>query len=150
MKTNFIIQTHLTKCTSKISVLESLAGVLAEQVHQPYEEVFESLMARESVSDTALENGLALPHLISKNCQVAQVCIATLEEEVVDWICLDASKVELLLCLIIPRNYSEQTEGISQMIAVIQAVADSHFVESIRGLTAESVKEKLVERLENG
>lgn len=143
MKNEFFIHICITQCTSKVEVLKKLADKLAENLQQiRAQEIFEEMLAREMISDTALEKGLALPHFIHEDNKV-QLCIVTLANEIHDWNCLDGSKVKLLLCLIIPKEYDEQTEGIAQLVKVMQKLADSEFVATLIDAPSKVIEEKL-------
>lgn len=147
MKNSLLEYTHLTQCCSKKQVLRSLANFLAQTSSERSDVIFENLLEREQVADTALEKGVALPHFVHEKNKEARILVATLEKSIPDWSCLDGSKVSLLICLVLPKEYTKQTPGIDQVIMVMKYLADSDLIASLIDRPAIEIADKLTKCL---
>lgn len=143
MKNKLLEYTHLTQCSSKRQVLRSLANFLTQTSSQGPDVIFENLLEREQVADTALEKGIALPHFVHEENKEARILVATLDKSIPDWSCLDGSNVSLLICLVLPKEYTRQTKGIVQVITMMKYLADSDFIASFADRPAIEIADKL-------
>lgn len=96
---------------SKNQAIRFLIHELAEAGKISSEEAFyEAVIAREGLSPTGFEGGLAIPHGKSDSVREASFAIATLTKPITDWESIDpANKVELVILLAIPSAEAGST-----------------------------------------
>lgn len=99
------------KETTKEDVIWSLVESLYEQGYiTSKEEYFETVLARENVSATGMEAGLAIPHGKSSAVKKAGFAVARLSTPIDDWESIDPNnKVELIFLLAIPEGEAGST-----------------------------------------
>ncbi|MFG6115966.1 fructose-specific PTS transporter subunit EIIC [Halobacillus sp. MO56] len=99
------------KETTKEEVIWSLVESLYEQGYiTSKEEYFETVLAREKVSATGMEAGLAIPHGKSSAVKKAGFAVARLSTPIDDWESIDPNnKVELIFLLAIPEGEAGST-----------------------------------------
>lgn len=94
--------------TSKKRVLEEAAKLLARGDNTPdSEQIYERLMERERLGSTGLANGVALPHARMPGVEAASGAFIRLAEPV-DFDALDGKPVDLIFCLLVPEQATQE------------------------------------------
>ena len=91
---------------TKDEAIRALIGKLGEagKLHSE-EEFYQAVIAREKLSATGLEGGLAIPHGKSEAVKEAAFAIATVEKPISDWESIAPdNQVELVVLLAIPKE----------------------------------------------
>ncbi|WP_281165182.1 PTS sugar transporter subunit IIA [Liquorilactobacillus sicerae] len=66
--------------------------------------IFNAFEARENQSSTGMQNGIAMPHAISKDIQYSGVIYVSLIKPLSDWPTFDDSHVDKVIALLAPKN----------------------------------------------
>lgn len=135
MQTDFFLGHNLClKGISKDKALNHIALFLSKELEADTECVYSSILQRENVSNTGLEKGIALPHAVLPNESIsrAYVAIVTFSPPVSNWLCLDDTLVEKAICLVVPENTDNTTQGIKELTLMFQSLADDDVVNSIK------------------
>lgn len=131
MGTDFFLCTDLKGNLMKEDVLNQLSLFLSDKMKADSKIVLKSMKTREEIVSTALEKGIAVPHAFIPGLSEAHVCVLKCEKEISDWICLDDSLVQVVICMVLPEVYDEHTKGIANLTKLFQQLADSSFLEKI-------------------
>lgn len=121
-------QVHVT---SKKRVLETISHIIANNSATSLSatEIFDSLIARERLGTTAIDNGVAIPHGRLKNNAQTIGAFVQLSEGI-DCDALDRKDVQLLFALLVPE---ESTEEHLQLLArLAQMFSDAQLREQLR------------------
>ena len=94
--------------TSKKSVLEALAGLIAEdQPEVTPTEVFDSFIARERLGSTGLGHGVAIPHCRVNTASAARAALIRTDQPV-DFDAIDGEPVDLFFALAVPAESTQE------------------------------------------
>jgi len=91
---------------SRDELLHAAAGLLAPRAGVPAREVYEHLLARESLGSTALGHGVALPHARMRIGKPVAVFLRT--RAAIDYQAPDARPVRFFLVLLVPMEAVER------------------------------------------
>ncbi|RMC39178.1 MULTISPECIES: PTS sugar transporter subunit IIA [unclassified Lactobacillus] len=126
--------------TNQKSTFQEIATSIAKIMKIDSDEVLASLESREKVNNTALVQGLALPHIILKENFSPWLYVFTSDKCIADWDCLDDSKVKILICLVIPQKVNQQDDNFKKIRHVISKLAEDDIVSQIsKAKTAKQV-----------
>lgn len=94
---------------SKKRALETISGLLASgtQSKPGATEIFDSLIARERLGTTAINNGVAIPHGRMKNGTTTIAAFVQLKEGI-DCDAMDRETVRLLFAILVPEHSTEE------------------------------------------
>ncbi|MFG6119816.1 fructose-specific PTS transporter subunit EIIC [Thalassobacillus sp. B23F22_16] len=115
MELNHMTEKSLIRYDVKETTKEKVIWALVESLYeQGYitskDEYFETVLAREKVSATGMEAGLAIPHGKSSAVKKAGFAVARLSNPIDDWESIDPNnKVELVFLLAIPEGEAGST-----------------------------------------
>ena len=115
MELNHMTEKSLIRYDVKETTKEKVIWTLVESLYeQGYitskDEYFETVLAREKVSATGMEAGLAIPHGKSSAVKKAGFAVARLSNPIDDWESIDPNnKVELVFLLAIPEGEAGST-----------------------------------------
>lgn len=147
MPENLLIESiKLDDFSSKNRTLKSLAEKISKKYSTNKNEVLHSLMEREMICNTRLEKGIATPHIILSSKIPAKIIITKLNKQVDDWICLDNTKVDLLVCLICSKDNVSQEE-LKRMKKIYSLLGDELFIEKITKINNENEIVKIFRNL---
>ena len=95
--------------TSKKRALETISNLLAASTNSALgaTEIFDSLIARERLGTTAIDNGVAIPHGRMKNFHDTIGAFVQLQEGI-DCDAMDRGQVRLLFALLVPEESTEE------------------------------------------
>lgn len=93
--------------------------------------VIESLENREIISNTALVQGIAIPHIILPKSFLPWLLIFRSSKYISDWKCLDDSKVRVLICLVVPQELGQKDENFKEVRRIINKLAEDDIVSRI-------------------
>lgn len=105
---------------SKKSVLEKLSSILSETTGIDADEIFNQLYERERLGSTSVGNGVALPHARLHGINVPYISVIVLEDAI-DFDNIDDFDVDIVLCLIVPY---EQTEDHLVLLSSLSQILD--------------------------
>lgn len=93
--------------------------------------VIDSLERREKANNTALVQGLAIPHIILKKNFSPWFYVFKSNKCIADWYCLDDSKVKILICIVVPKKVNQQEDNFKEIKHVINKLAEDDVVSRI-------------------
>lgn len=93
--------------------------------------VIDSLERREKANNTALVQGLAIPHIILKKNFAPWFYVFKSNKCIADWYCLDDSKVKILICIVVPKKVNQQEDNFKKIRHVINKLAEEDVVSRI-------------------
>lgn len=133
------------EATSKEEVIRELIELIAKEgVLESKEEFYRAVMAREKLSPTGLEEGLATPHGKSKVVKRPVVAMAKLKTPIKEWESIDeANEVDTVFLLGIPESEAGTTH-IEILTKLTTLFIDDEFVKSLKNTKS---KEEIVELL---
>lgn len=125
---------HHVDAASKKRALELLSTKLAENQEEiSSADIFNSLLARERLSSTALGRGVALPHGRVKD--IDQTLCAFLQlREGIDFDSNDHQPVDLLCALVVPEHSTD--EHLKILAALAEMFRNEAFCEQLRKATS--------------
>jgi len=110
--------------SSKKRLLELISEDLARQSEQlSKRQIFESLIARERLGSTGLGKGVAIPHGRVKGSSNVQASFIRLKTPV-PFEAIDGQPVDLLFCLAVPEDCSEDHLKLLAQVAELFSDAD--------------------------
>jgi PTS system nitrogen regulatory IIA component len=128
--------------SSKKRLLELISEDLARQSDQlTKRQVFESLIARERLGSTGLGKGVAIPHGRVKGSSNVQASFIRLKTPV-SFEAIDGQPVDLLFCLTVPEDCSEDHLKLLAQVAELFSNADL-----LRELRAADSSERIIQLL---
>ena len=108
-----------------------IADIVARKMNVRNETVLQSLSTREKIANTALVKGVAIPHIILDRNFSPWLLIFKSNTLISDWNCLDNSKVNKLICLIVPRVVKKSSSGFREIIDIMNKLADDTVITKI-------------------
>ncbi|PXY84825.1 PTS sugar transporter subunit IIA [Lactobacillus melliventris] len=108
-----------------------IADIVARKMNVRNETVLQSLSTREKIANTALVKGVAIPHIILDRNFSPWLLICKSNTLISDWNCLDNSKVNKLICLIVPQVVKKSNSGFREIIAIMNKLADDTVIAEI-------------------
>ena len=108
-----------------------IADIVARKMNVRNETVLQSLSTREKIANTALVKGVAIPHIILDRNFSHWLLICKSNTLISDWNCLDNSKVNKLICLIVPQVVKKSSSGFREIIAIMNKLADDTVIAEI-------------------
>ena len=105
---------------SKKSVLEKLASILSATTGINVDVIFNKLYEREKLGSTSVGNGVALPHARLEGINSPFISVIVLEEAI-DFDNIDDFDVDIVVCLIVPH---EQTEDHLALLSSLSQILD--------------------------
>ena len=105
---------------TKKSVLEKSASILSTSTGIDVDIIFNKLYEREKLGSTSVGNGVALPHARLKGIDIPFISVVVLEEAV-DFDNIDDFDVDIIVCLIVPY---EQTEDHLTLLSSLSQILD--------------------------
>jgi len=106
---------------SKKSVLEKLASILSGTTGIDTDIIFNKLYEREKLGSTSVGNGVALPHARLEGINVPFISVVVLEEAI-DFDNIDDFDVDIIVCLIVPYD---QTEDHLTLLSSLSQILDN-------------------------
>lgn len=125
--------------TDQKAAFQIIAGIVASKMDVSKVTVLKSLSTREKIANTALVKGIAIPHVILESDFTPWLLIIKSQTLVTDWNCLDDSKVNTLICLIVPRIIKKSNKSFKKIIQIIDKLANDNVIAEIN--KAESATE---------
>ncbi len=106
---------------SKKSVLEKLASILSGTTGIDSDTIFNKLYEREKLGSTSVGNGVALPHARLEGINMPFISVVVLEEAI-DFDNIDDFDVDIIVCLIVPYD---QTEDHLALLSSLSQILDN-------------------------
>jgi PTS system nitrogen regulatory IIA component len=106
---------------SKKSVLEKLASILSGTTGIDTDVIFNKLYEREKLGSTSVGNGVALPHARLEGINMPFISVVVLEEAI-DFDNIDDFDVDIIVCLIVPYD---QTEDHLTLLSSLSQILDN-------------------------
>lgn len=113
---------------SQNSAFQKIASSVAKEMSISSKDVLASLTRREQANNTALVQGLAIPHIILKQHFSPWFFVFRSDNCLADWNCLDDSKVKLLICIVAPKMINQQDDNFRKIRQVINQLAEEKIV----------------------
>ena len=115
---------------TKKSVLEKSASILSTSTGIDVDIIFNKLYEREKLGSTSVGNGVALPHARLKGIDIPFISVVVLEEAV-DFDNIDDFDVDIVVCLIVPFEHTE--DHLELLSSLSQILDDISNRKKIRG-----------------
>ena len=125
--------------TDQKAAFQIIAGIVASKMDVSKVTVLKSLSTREKIANTALVKGIAIPHIILESDFTPWLLILKSKTLIVDWDCLDESKVNTLICLVVPKIIKKSNKSFKKIIQIIEKLANDNVIAEIN--KAESATE---------
>lgn len=125
--------------TDQKAAFQIIAGIVASKMDVSKVTVLKSLSTREKIANTALVKGIAIPHIILESDFTPWLLILKSKTLIVDWDCLDDSKVNTLICLVVPKIIKKSNKSFKKIIQIIDKLANDSVIAKIN--KAESATE---------
>ncbi len=104
--------------SSKKRLLEFIAGAISEQFALTRTTIYNNLLDRERLGSTGLGNGFAIPHTRLAKLDSTIGCFIRLKQAV-NFEAMDQQPVDLVFCIIIPENATDEHLQILSSLAKI-------------------------------
>ena len=115
---------------SKKAALEMLANLIARSDNSlTQNNVFDCLINREKLGSTGMGNGIAIPHGRAKHEHETVGAFIRLAEAV-DYDAVDNQPVDLLFCLLVPEESTQ--EHLDMLATLATRFSDADFVKQLR------------------
>ena len=134
-----LLESYDFDVTDQKAAFQIIADIVASKMEVSKVTVLKSLLTREKIANTALVKGIAIPHVILELDFTPWLLIIRSQTLVIDWDCLDDSKVNTLICLIVPRIIKKSNKSFKKIIQIIDKLADDNVIAEIN--KAESAAE---------
>ena len=134
-----LLESYDFDVTDQKAAFQIIADIVASKMEVSKVTVLKSLLTREKIANTALVKGIAIPHVILELDFTPWLLIIRSQTLVIDWDCLDDSKVNTLICLIVPRIIKKSNKSFKKIIQIIDKLADDNVIAEIN--KAESATE---------
>ena len=125
--------------TDQKAAFQIVADIVASKMFVSKATVLKSLSTREKIANTALVKGIAIPHIILESDFTPWLLILKSKTLIVDWDCLDESKVNTLICLVVPKIIKKSNKSFKKIIQIIDKLANDNVIAEIN--KAESATE---------
>ena len=125
--------------TDQKAAFQIIAGIVASKMDVSKVTVLKSLSTREKIANTALVKGIAIPHVILESDFTPWLLILKSKTLIADWDCLDDSKVNTLICLVVPKIIKKSNKSFKKIIQIIDKLANDNVIAEIN--KAESATE---------
>ena len=134
-----LLESYDFDVTDQKAAFQIIADIVASKMEVSKVTVLKSLLTREKIANTVLVKGIAIPHVILELDFTPWLLIIRSQTLVIDWDCLDDSKVNTLICLIVPRIIKKSNKSFKKIIQIIDKLADDNVIAEIN--KAESAAE---------
>ena len=134
-----LLESYDFDVTDQKAAFQIIADIVASKMEVSKVTVLKSLLTREKIANTALVKGIAIPHVILELDFTPWLLIIRSQTLVIDWDCLDDSKVNTLICLIVPRIIKKSNKSFKKIIQIIDKLANDNVIAEIN--KAESATE---------
>ena len=125
--------------TDQKTAFQIIADIVASKMDVSKITVLKSLSTREKIANTALVKGIAIPHIILESDFTPWLLILKSKTLIADWDCLDDSKVNTLICLVVPKIIKKSNKSFKKIIQIIDKLANDTVIAKIN--KAESATE---------
>ena len=125
--------------TDQKAAFQIIADIVASKIDVSKVTVLRSLSTREKTANTALIKGIAIPHVILESDFTPWLLILKSKTLIADWDCLDDSKVNTLICLVVPKIIKKSNKSFKKIIQIIDKLANDSIIAKIN--KAESATE---------
>ena len=125
--------------TDQKAAFQIVADIVASKMFVSKGTVLKSLSTREKIANTALVKGIAIPHIILESDFTPWLLILKSKTLIADWDCLDDSKVNTLICLVVPKIIKKTNKSFKKIIQIIDKLANDSVIAKIN--KAESATE---------
>lgn len=134
-----LLESYDFDVTDQKAAFQIIAGIVASKMDVSKITVLKSLSTREKIANTALVKGIAIPHIILESDFTPWLLILKSKTLIVDWDCLDESKVNTLICLVVPKIIKKSNKSFKKIIQIIDKLANDNVIAEIN--KAESATE---------
>lgn len=134
-----LLESYDFDVTDQKAAFQIIAGIVASKMDVSKVTVLKSLSTREKIANTALVKGIAIPHIILEFDFTPWLLILKSKTLIVDWDCLDESKVNTLICLVVPKIIKKSNKSFKKIIQIIDKLANDNVIAEIN--KAESATE---------
>lgn len=134
-----LLESYDFDVTDQKAAFQIIAGIVASKMDVSKVTVLKSLSTREKIANTALVKGIAIPHIILESDFTPWLLILKSKTLIVDWDCLDDSKVNTLICLVVPKIIKKSNKSFKKIIQIIDKLANDSVIAKIN--KAESAAE---------
>ena len=134
-----LLESYDFDVTDQKAAFQIIAGIVASKMDVSKITVLKSLSTREKIANTALVKGIAIPHIILESDFTPWLLILKSKTLIVDWDCLDESKVNTLICLVVPKIIKKSNKSFKKIIQIIEKLANDNVIAEIN--KAESATE---------
>ncbi|AWM75613.1 PTS sugar transporter subunit IIA [Lactobacillus kullabergensis] len=125
--------------TDQKAAFQIIVDIVASKMDVSKVTVLRSLSTREKTANTALVKGIAIPHVILESDFTPWLLILKSKTLIADWDCLDDSKVNTLICLVVPKIIKKSNKSFKKIIQIIDKLANDNVIAEIN--KAESATE---------
>lgn len=125
--------------TDQKAAFQIIVDIVASKMDVSKVTVLRSLSTREKTANTALIKGIAIPHVILESDFTPWLLILKSKTLIADWDCLDDSKVNTLICLVVPKIIKKSNKSFKKIIQIIDKLANDNVIAEIN--KAESATE---------
>ena len=117
--------------TNQNEAFQIIATIIGRKMNVSKVAVFKSLLTREKAANTALVKGVAIPHIILNYNFSPWLLISKSNTLISDWDCLDNSKVNKLICLVVPQVVKKSSISFKGVIDIMTKLADDAVIKEI-------------------
>ena len=147
MNISQILSPEATFCSLKLSskkkVIEKISEVMADSIDCPWQDIYESLFAREKLGTTALGHGIAIPHGRVEACEKATAVFILLDEPV-DYGAPDGKPVDIIFSILVPEK--ADAEQLKCLAEVAKVLSEPSLVSQIRHAHCSEALYEIIEK----
>ena len=131
---DFYLTKDLDGIKTKNKALKEIAEFLSDVLKVDTKDVLSSILLRENATDTGLEKGIAIPHVVldSLDKNDAHLAIITFANPVSDWFCVDGTLVRKAICLIVPLNPEPGDKSVIKITEIFKMLASPKITDDIQ------------------
>ena len=134
-----LLESYDFDVTDQKAAFQIIVDIVASKMDVSKVTVLRSLSTREKTANTALIKGIAIPHVILESDFTPWLLILKSKTLIADWDCLDDSKVNTLICLVVPKIIKKTNKSFKKIIQIIDKLANDSVIAKIN--KAESATE---------
>lgn len=132
------------KSTTKKEVMEELASMLKDEVIN-FDGFYEDLIKREDAGSTAMEYGLAIPHVRSANIEGFKIAIG-ISKDGIDCESIDGKKTRIFF--LIATNNQQNDYHLEALATIVKMVSSEMIVDVLTSTKSKEGLISLIKKLE--
>ncbi|MBE5059090.1 PTS sugar transporter subunit IIA [Lactobacillus crispatus] len=116
---------------TQMSAFKQMALLASKELSIEANKILNSLQEREKVANTALIEGIALPHIIIDKIDKPKIFVFLDKHNIEDWQDLNNESIRILICYILPARVTYTDTSVRVLRKFSVKLADDQFIDRI-------------------